>query len=486
MKALGILGTASSVGKSWVTTALGAWLRRQGVRVAPFKAQNMSNNAWVTWDDREIARAQAAQALACGLEPTVAMNPILLKPSGEMGVQLVIRGEQQGHRRAQAYYADRARLWRIVEEELAGWQQRCEVLLLEGAGSPVELNLAAHDLVNLRPLRHVDGRWLLVGDIDRGGIFAQLAGTWQLLSAEDRARGLGAIINRFRGDRALFSDPAAWLAPHAPGLPVLGTVPLRPDLQPDEEDGLDGRDVDRGVGEVLAWVRLPHAAILNDCQPWWDDAGVRVRWTDDPQVLGAARAIVIPGSRNTIADLRWLRASGMGQALQAAAARGVLIVGLCGGYQLLGESLADPAGVAGDAGTEAGLGLLPLHTEFRAPKIVRRVTTCAGARRFPTYEIRMGRSTPTAEAAPLQEIIAPPGGTPEPEGLCRGNVWGTYQHDWFAVPETRLRVTRAAGLTAHRAYPEPWAEKRRRVYDQMAEHLAAHLDLDPVRRYLGL
>lgn len=485
MKALGVLGTSSNAGKTWMTAALCAWLRSEGVRVAPFKAQNMSNNAWVTPRGGEMARAQAVQAEACGLEPCVEMNPILLKPSGRMGSQVIVLGEARRHADGRDYYRDFERHWQVVRETLDGWKSRCDVLVMEGAGSPVELNLMDRDLVNLRPVRHLDGRWLLVGDIDRGGIYAQLAGTWNLLPPEDRARGLGAIVNRFRGDIGLFPDPNAWLAPHAPGFPILGTVPYRPDLQPEEEDGLGAGDEDRGEGESIDWIRLPHAANLTDCQPWWADAGVRTRWIADPALLPSARAIVIPGTKNTLADLRWLRATGMDRAIVAAARRGVPVVGICGGYQLLGERLADAAGVAGDAGDEPGLGLLPVATRFEAPKIVRPVTTACDGRRWTTYEIHMGRTAPTGPCEPLQTVFDGDGG-PRAEGHRAGLVWGTYQHGWFEAPETRRRLAAAAGITGHRAGDATWMELRRAVYDAMADHVAAHVDLGPVRRYLGI
>jgi adenosylcobyric acid synthase len=484
MKAISILGTSSHAGKTWTATALCAWLRGQGVRVAPFKAQNMSNNASVTLDGGEMARAQVVQAEACGLDPVVEMNPILLKPSGAQGSQVVVLGRAEPHQSGREYYGDFDRHWQLVRDVLDGWRSRCDVLVLEGAGSPVELNLMDRDLVNLRPLRHVDGRWLLVGDIDRGGIYAQLAGTWNLLPAEDRARGLGAIVNRFRGDITLFPQPEAWLAPHAPGLRVLGTVPFRPDLQPEEEDGLRAADEDRGSGDTIAWLRLPHAANLTDCQPWWDDAGVRTRWTADPGVLSTARVIVVPGTKNTIADARWLHSRGLDRVLTAAAARGVLIVGVCGGYQLLGRSLRDPAGVAGDAGNEAGLGLLPVHTEFAAPKIVRRVTAECDGERWSAYEIHMGRTRPLEPLEPLHTVHD--GDTPRAEGARCGRVWGTYLHGWFESPRVRARVAAAGGLVRHRPCAQLWADKRQAVYRAMAEHVAAHVDLTPVRRYLGL
>lgn len=483
MKALGVLGTGSSAGKSWTTTALCAWLRGEGVRVAPFKAQNMSNNAWATLDGGEMARAQAVQAEACGLAASADMNPILLKPTGATGAQLVLRGRAVGHFSAMEYFGDLERLWGVVEATLDGWRDHCDVLVLEGAGSPVELNLMERDLVNLRPLRHLDGRWVLVGDIDRGGIFAQLAGTWALLPAEDRARGLGAIVNRFRGDIRLFPDPGAWLAPHAAGLPILGTVPWRQDLQPEEEDGFGPGDVDRGHGDVLAWIRLPHAANLTDCQPWWDDAGVRLRWVADPALLDGARAIVVPGSKNTLADARWLHETGMGDAIVAAARRGVLVIGICGGYQLLGRRLVDSAGVAGDAGDLPGLGLLPVQTEFVPEKIVRQVTGECDGERWTAYEVHMGRTTCGA-GEPLHTVYD--GGVPREEGARSGRVWGTYLHGWFESARVRARVAATAGFSGYRAHPLPWAEKRQQVYRNMAEHLAEHVDLTPVRRYLGL
>ncbi len=484
MKALGVLGTSSSAGKTWITTALCAWLHREGVRVAPFKAQNMSNNAWVTLDGGEMARAQAVQAEACGLQPAVEMNPILLKPSSNTASQLIVLGRARAHLEGVDYYASHDELWRLIAETLDAWKSKCDVLVMEGAGSPVELNLMQRDLVNLRPIRHLDGRWLLIGDIDRGGVFAQLAGTWALLPVADRARGLGAIINRFRGDMGLFPGPLQWLAPHAPGLDILGTVPFRPDLRPEEEDGLPLADQDRGEGGTIAWVRFPHAANLTDCQPWWDDQGVRICWTADPALLASAQVIVLPGTKNTIGDLRWLRTQGLDQAILAAAKRGALIIGICGGYQMLGERLRDPDGVAGDAGVETGLNLLPVTTEFTLPKIVRHVTADCAGQRWTAYEIHLGRTSPTAPTDPLQTVWE--GSVARAEGVRCGRVWGTYLHGWFESPRVRSLVCAAAGLTGHRPHPVMWAEKRQAIYTAMADHLVEHVNLGPVKNYLGI
>jgi adenosylcobyric acid synthase len=484
MKAISILGCGSGAGKSWITAALGAWLHAQGVRVAPFKSQNMSNNAWVTFDGGEIGRAQAVQAEACGLIPTVEMNPILLKPSGGSGSQVVVLGRAQGHCAAADYYRRFDALWQCVRDVLDGWRERCDVLLMEGAGSPVELNLLHRDLVNLRPCHYVDGRWVFVGDIDRGGIFAQLAGVWSLISPADRERSLGAIVNRFRGDIGLFSNPQQWLAPHADGFDILGTLPFRPDLQPDEEDGLPGEDRIRGSGAVIAWIRLPHVANLTDCQPWWSDTGVQTRWITRPQEIADARVIVLPGTKNTLADMRWLHATGLADAIVAAARRGVLTIGICGGFQMLGTSLADEEGQAGDAGAEAGLGLLPARTRFTSTKVLRQVTAHCHSAQWRAYEIHMGQTIATTDIEPLQ-VVSDAAGT-RSEGLRIGNVWGTYLHGWFDSPQLRARVTAAAGIVGHRAHPVPWAEQRQSLYRSMAEHLSAHINLEGLKRYLSL
>jgi adenosylcobyric acid synthase len=484
VKALSVLGCGSGAGKSWITTALCAWLHGQGVRVAPFKAQNMSNNAWVTLDGGEIGRAQAVQSEACGLTPTVEMNPILLKPSGAQGSQVIVLGQSQGHCAGADYYRHFDRLWQTVTQVLDGWRDRCDVLILEGAGSPVELNLRHRDLVNLRPCQYLDGRWVFVGDIDRGGIFAQLAGAWHLFSPEERTRSLGAIVNRLRGDPALFSNPQQWLEPHAPGFAVLGTLPFKAALQPEEEDGLSSEDRTRGSGDVMAWVRLPHVSNLTDCQPWWDDEGVEIRWVVSPQELLDARVIVLPGSKNTLADLRWLRTSGLAEAILAAYQRGALIIGVCGGFQMLGEFLTDEAGHAGDAGQERGLGLLPAATEFSAAKTLRQVTVRCESDEWRAYEIHMGVTRALSSVDPLNVVHDEAGA--RTEGIRHGRVWGTYLHGWFESPRLRARIAIEAGMNGHRPHPVLWAERRRAIYQAMAEHLAAHVDLDPVRRYLCL
>jgi adenosylcobyric acid synthase len=267
MKAISVLGTSSNSGKSWLATALCALLRRKGLKVAPFKAQNMSNNSFVTLDGGEIGRAQAAQAEACGLQPIVEMNPILLKPSGCLGSQLVLLGRATEHFKAAEYYGLVEKLWPTVCETLEFWRKRCDVLILEGAGSPVELNLMSRDIVNLRPIHHLDGRWVLAADIERGGVFAQIVGTWNLLEPVDRVRGLGVVVNKFRGDLSLLADARHYLSGRI-SLPYLGVLPFSPELQPESEDSLCRESEERGDGDTIAWIRFPHLSNSQDCQPW--------------------------------------------------------------------------------------------------------------------------------------------------------------------------------------------------------------------------
>ncbi len=482
MRAISILGTSSNSGKSWVATAMCAWLRRRGLRVAPFKAQNMSNNSAVTADGGEIGRAQAVQAEACGLLPSVRMNPILLKPSGQLGSQLVRLGRAEGHIKAADYYKRIEELWPTVTESLSYWESRCEVLVLEGAGSPVELNLMRRDLVNLRPVRHLDSRWLLVADIERGGVFAQAAGTWALLESEDRARCAGLIVNKFRGDLSLFSDAARYFAPHF-GAPLLGTLPYAQELQPESEDSLSTGPVQDPTGAPIHWIRFPRTSNSQDAHPWHLDQGVRVEWVDQPAALSDARVIVLPGTKDTLADLRWLKASGLATAILQAHQRGCLILGVCGGFQMLGTRLADPDGLAGEAGEEAGLGLLPVETWFSAQKEVRQVEAIFQGERWQAYEIHMGRSRAGTVCEPLLQVTDTQGS--REEGYTHGKVWGTYLHGFFEASQVRREIGRVAGLSSHRVSSQSFRRQREALYNGMADLLEEHLNLEELWRYVA-
>jgi adenosylcobyric acid synthase len=485
MKALGILGTSSNAGKSWFATALCAWLRKQGVRVAPFKSQNMSNNAYATLDGGEIGIAQAVQSAACGLRPCVEMNPILLKPAGNSSSQIVRLGKAIEHIEARDYYQSIEASWQVVEATLDDWKQKCDVLVMEGAGSPVELNIVDRDIANLRPIRYVNGKWILVADIERGGVFAQVAGTYALCQSEDRANSLGYVINRFRGDTALFPNPQPYLAGHCDQA-YLGLLPLQNELQIDEEDSLCRHNASQlGSEPSIAWIRLPHISNSQDIQAWRNDTGVHVYWADSPQAIANASAIVIPGTKNTLHDLEWLQHSGLAAAIQAKAAQGLPIVGICGGYQMLGNRLTDSTGVAGQAGTAKGLELLPMHTEFFSEKTVTPRTSSCDGEQWETYEIHSGRSTATQAIPHLLEIIRA-NGTRQPEGLRHENIWGSYQHGLFDAPAMRRRLVQAAGIeTAHIAKLSRQAQAAQ-TFDAMADLLELCLDLESIKREVGL
>lgn len=484
MKSIAILGTSSNAGKSWVTTALGAWLWRQGVRVAPFKAQNMSNNSYVTLEGGEIGRAQAVQAIACGLRPVAEMNPILLKPCGNSVSQLVLLGQPKIHIRAADYYQHIETLWETVCQTLEGWRSRCDVLLLEGAGSPVELNLMHRDLVNLRPIAYLEGRWLLVGDIERGGIFAQMVGTYGLMPSDRQKQGLGMIVNKFRGDLSLFGTAGDYFKQHLPNLPYLGTLPYQTDLQPESEDSLCQEAEEKGSGAVLGWIRFPSTSNSQDSQPWQLDTGVQVRWITTVEALQTAQIIILPGSKNTLRDLQWLRETGLAVAIGAAAQRGVPIVGICGGYQMLCQSLSDPSGVAGDAGTVAGLGLLPAVTIFAETKSLQQVEAIWQGDRWSAYEIHMGQ---TQAIAPVESLLTlQSAGQILPEGMRQGKVWGTYVHGLFESASLRQSLIQQSSIRNYVPSPLSWQDHQRQLYNRMADLLEEHLDLEPIRRYLAL
>lgn len=483
MKAISILGTSSNSGKSWLATALCAWLRRKGVRVAPFKAQNMSNNSFVTWDGGEIGRAQAAQAEAAGLLPTTDMNPILLKPSGALGSQLVVLGKAQGHIKAVDYYRKVEELWPVVTDCLERWKQRCDVLVIEGAGSPVELNLMNRDMANLRPIAHLNGRWLLVADIERGGVFAQIVGTSELMPRQFLNKGLGIVVNKFRGDLSLFSQAGALLQERVT-LPYLGVLPFRADLQPESEDSLCREAEEQATsGEKMAWIRFPHLSNSQDIQPWLRDEGLSVRWASQVKDLDDALIIVLPGTKDTIADLRWMRETGLAKAVIQASRRGVPVVGICGGLQMLGELLSDPKGQAGEAAHVAGLGLLPVKTVFHGDKEVRQVNACWKDEEWLAYEIHMGCTEGVASCTPLLRVKED--GAWRTEGWRTGNIWGTYLHGLFESASLREELAQLGGLTAFRAAPGSWRQHLQSVYNGMADLLDEHLDLKPLWHYVA-
>ena len=481
-----VCGTASDAGKSVVVAGLCRLLARRGVRVAPFKAQNMANNARVTADGAEIASAQWVQAVAAGAEPEAAMNPILLKPTSERASQVVVNGRSVGVWPAQRYQREKAALLPVVLAALDRLRRRYDVVICEGAGSPTEINLLDGDLVNLRLAREAGFPAVVVGDIDRGGVFAALYGTVALLPDELRSCVRGFLVNKFRGDPALLGDAFAELERRS-GVPTLGCLPMLRGLDLDAEDSvaLDRwPDADEGAATTtfdVAAVRFPHVANFGDLDPLRVEPGVAVRWVRHPAELGRPHLAVLPGSKSTRADLAWFRATGLAGAVAAGT---FPVVGICAGLQMLGGAIDDDAGVEGEPGTATGLGLLPVDTRFGPDKVLDRPSATVvhgpGAGHDVTgYRIHHGRVSPRPEARTWLAATA----DGAPLGWHDGRVAGTAVHGLFEPDAFRAAVLGwAAGHAGVPASPglgaRSFAAARLARLDAVADALAAHTDLD--------
>jgi adenosylcobyric acid synthase len=462
-------GTSSNAGKSWMATAICAWLRGRGVRVAPFKAQNMSNHSYPCANGGEIGRAQVAQAEACGLEPEPAMNPILLKPNGNGTSQVVVHGRVWKTVVARDYYAQFDELLPQVLSAYEDLARRFDVIVIEGAGSVSELNLRQYDLVNLGLVTRLRAPWVLVADIERGGVFASVLGSIALLTPEERALFRGFLINKFRGDRSLFDEGRRMLETRS-GAPCLGVFPYADDLAVDAEDSLA---IDRRprrpapAGASIAIVQLPRLSNGTDFRrlPWADWIAAPARRTYD--------FVILPGTKDTIGDLEWMRERGLDTWVLAQHQQGAIVIGICGGYQMLGTAIHDPAGVESRRGSVPGLALLPVETVLTAEKTtrVRRATlatpayagaTAGKGASFAAYEIHLGVTT---AARPLPPFARLEDGTPD--GALADRVIGTYLHGALedaVVCETLfgVRVTeesdRADGFAALAGWFERHAE----------------------------
>ncbi|MES3015487.1 MAG: cobyric acid synthase [Pseudomonadota bacterium] len=442
-RAVMVLGTTSNAGKSWLATALCRWYARQGLKVAPFKAQNMSNNARVVPGPGgrlgEIGSAQYFQALAARAAPEVRMNPVLLKPEHDTASQVVVLGEVRTDL-AQVPWRERSEvLWPFARDALHALLAENDLVVIEGAGSPAEINLHTSDYVNMRSAREANAACLLVTDIDRGGAFAHLYGTHQLLPADERALIRGFVLNRFRGDAALLA-PGPQQLQQLTGVPTLAVLPMWRGHGLPEEDGVfDERPGGDADGVQIAVIAFPRISNLDEFQPLRDAAGVRLRWARTPSELTGADWIVLPGSKHTSGDLAWLRAQRLDAAITRHATAGGRVLGLCGGLQMLGDALVDPDGVDGNA---RGLGLLPLHTRFERAKLLRRSCARFGDTQgawaalagvaLDGYEIRHGRTTLVEDG--VDTIVALRNDAGEPIGWQRGNVLGLYLHGLFESP----------------------------------------------------
>ncbi|WP_024806254.1 cobyric acid synthase [Nocardia sp. BMG51109] len=528
--ALLVAGTTSDAGKSVVVAGICRMLARRGVRVAPFKAQNMSNNSVVTLDGGEIGRAQALQARACGLEPSVRFNPVLLKPGSDRRSQLVVRGAAVDTVGAADYFRHRDRLRRVVVDELAALRAEYDVVICEGAGSPAEINLRATDLANMGLARAAGLPVLLVGDIDRGGVLAHLFGTVAILEPEDQQLISGFIVNKFRGDVDLLR-PGIDRLTALTGRPTLGVLPYAEDLWIDAEDSL-GTVADAPVGRsqppagtawlTVAAIRLPRISNSTDVEALACEPGVAVRWVADPSRLADADLVVLPGSKSTVSDLEWLRRTGIADALVGRARTGRPILGICGGYQMLGRRIHDE--VESAAGTVPGLGLLDLEIEFADPKMLRRIAGRAlgrsdglgGPDRLRSAEPGVpdaapGRSAPAESGASHEAVDGPVpvhgyeihhgrvrrSGDPAwlelsdggAEGSVRDAIWGTHLHGLMESDEFRRGWLRAVAATAGRSGFVPAddvsvSEVRAEQLDLLADLIEKHLDLDHLERLL--
>ncbi|MDP3164703.1 MAG: cobyric acid synthase [Hydrogenophaga sp.] len=465
-----VLGTTSGAGKSWLTTALCRHYARMGLKVAPFKAQNMSNNARVV-DGGEIGSAQYFQALAAQAEPEVRMNPLLLKPEADTRSQVVLMGQVNEALSSMPWRGRSLHVWPQIAAALDALREENDVVVIEGAGSPAEINLHASDIVNMRVARHAQARCLLVTDIDRGGAFAHLYGTWALLPAEERALIHGFVLNKVRGDASLLA-PAPQMLQDLTGVPTVATLPMWWQHGLPEEDGVfdDRTRASGAVGKTVTVIAYPRISNLDEFQPLKNVPGVRLVWARTPADCAGADWLVLPGSKATAADLAWLRAQGLDRAVAAHAAQGGAVLGVCGGLQMLGEALIDTHGIDGNA---PGLGLLPLVTQFDLQKTVRHTHTAFGALHgawaalsgvaAAGYEIHHGQTAQhpaMAAGGDVAREVLPGLGWQN----AAGNVLGVYLHGLFEDP----RVLHALfGATA------PTLET---VFNGLADFIETHFE----------
>ena len=497
-KVLMIQGTGSSAGKSLLVTALCRVFAQAGVRVAPFKAQNMALNSFVTPEGHEIGRSQAVQAQACGIPPQVDMNPVLLKPEGDARSQVVVMGYPWQTLAAVDYQERKQILWQQVTAALARLRQQYELVVIEGAGSPAEINLRQSDIVNMAVALHAEAPVLLVGDIDRGGVFASLLGTLMLVEDEERRLIKGLVINRFRGDVRLLERGLQMLEERT-GVPVLGVVPYLHDLRIAEEDSvaLEGTRAAPGPdGEIdVAVIRFPRISNFDDYDALAMEPGVRVRYVASVRELGRPDAVILPGTKHTLADLGWLRGQGLDRHVVDLARQGIAVVGICGGFQMLGHAISDPGGVESPAGERsAGLGLLPVVTEFAPVKATHQVQarTLSGAgsgTEVAGYEIHMGHSCPSdGNTRPVLRLLRRGGECVEAyDGAIddSGRVWGTYLHGIFDSTGFRRAWLSSLGWSPPEQEVD-LAAVRQAAYDRLAAAVRASLDMDRLRQIVGI
>ncbi len=484
-KAIQIVGTGSGVGKSVIVAGICRMLAQEGYRVAPFKAQNMALNSAVTPDGLEIGRAQAMQAAACGIEPCVDMNPVLLKPTSNVGSQVIVHGKPIGNMSAVEYYKYKSRIWEKVTQSLDRLLAVNDIVVIEGAGSPVEVNLKKHDIVNMRIARHLKCPVLIVGDIDCGGVFAWLLGTLDLMPDVEKKLVKGFIINKFRGDKSLLTGGLKFLERRS-GKKVFGVVPYYTDIKLPEEDSLffDTRKNDKikkgGLNIVV--IKLPHIANFTDFDILERESGVNVCYTLEKKIISKADCIILPGSKNTLADLAFIDRNTIGEMIKKKAARGCGVVGICGGYQMLGGKVIDTLGVENKT-VLRGLGLLDIESYFQKEKITVQVEGKSIFKGFPVkgYEIHHGHTRRLNGCKPVF-MLNKRGGkkTSVKDGACNspGNVWGTYVHGAFDCLDFRKsflnRLRKKRGLPVSKGKDVFFQDEE---YDKVASLLRENLNI---------
>ncbi len=498
-KALAVLGTGSDVGKSLVTAGFGRIFHRSGIRVAPFKSQNMSLNSFVTVEGGEMGRAQVLQAQACGLHPHVDMNPILLKPEADRRSQVIVQGHVWRSQDAGDYFDSKPELFDFVRQSYDRLAAQYELIVIEGAGSAAEMNLRDRDIVNWPVAEMADAKVILVADIDRGGVFAQVIGTLDLLAPHERERVLGIVINKFRGDRRLFDDGVAMIEKRT-GLPVLGVIPFLRDLVLDQEDSVTiepGSSVASFALETVnvAVILLPHMSNFTDFNALAAESDVTLHYARALDDVTGADVIILPGSKQTIQDLHYVQEKGFVPVVASHVLAGREVVGLCGGFQMLGGRIEDPHGVEG-GGRLDGLHLLPVETELHHDKRTVQVTAhvllpgLSGADVVRGYEIHVGL-TSRRQGRPCFSILDEAGDREDGAVSADGLVWGTYIHGVFDDPFFRrawLNRVRARKGLPPRAVTDSMDVTRRltAALDQWADHVTCHVDMQTVCQALDL
>lgn len=484
-----IQGTMSGAGKSLLVAGLCRILKQDGYQAAPFKAQNMALNSYITEEGLEMGRAQVMQAEAAGIKPSVKMNPVLLKPVNDTGSQIIVNGEVLGTMSARDYFTYKKKLVPHIREAYDRLAEEYDYIVIEGAGSPAEINLKENDIVNMGMARLADAPVLLIGDIDRGGVFAQLLGTLLLLTEEERQRVKGLIINKFRGDKSIL-DPGIKLLEEKCGKKVVGVVPYTK-LSLEDEDSLTSRFDRRKEALIdIAVIRFPRISNFTDFDIFEQFEEVSLRYIDDAGSLGRPDMIILPGSKNTMGDLKWLRQNGLEAGIKKLR-EDTVIFGICGGYQMLGTAIKDPFAVE-EGGELLGMGLLPMTTEMATDKIRTQVRgTFAGmsgalaplsGMSLSGYEIHMGNSHLADNASFLCKLADTVHGVDKTEGCYEGNVYGTYVHGVFDKAETAMEIVNILavrkGVRAKTDEVMDYAAFKETQYDKLAEVLREYLDMD--------